>query len=65
MPITANGTTSRGNSILRTRFSRSTTAVTAIEVASAKNVNITMPVSSTAGKWSTPSLRRTNCVKTT
>ena len=39
----------RGKWILRTRFSRSTTAVTAPLVASPKKVNRTMPSSSDTG----------------
>ncbi len=51
-----NGTAMRGNSILRTRFSRRISERTAAPVASVKNWNRTMPSSSATPKngWSPP-----------
>ncbi len=52
----ASGTAMRGNSILRTRFSRTISERTAAAVESVKNWKRTMPSSSAAPKygWSPP-----------
>jgi hypothetical protein len=47
--MTAKGIARRGNWILRTKFSRSTTQRTAPAVASVKKLNMTTPLSSIAG----------------